>query len=421
MRKSLFYTYLVLALAASVGLIASCSSTSSDQQSTAGDPSSVPSPADTQASQVDSSATALDSCAGRNCGTVNGVVCGTCSGDEYCYENATCVKPCARVQCGTDHGVTCPPCPDKNYCDTGVGDGGGTCLNACAGMNCGTDHGVSCGTCSPGQPGEIIACLPGRNVCRAVCYHAQCGQDQGVNCGTCPSDSFCDTVNLQCISTSPDMVIVPAGDLTLGSANSSNNPAHPVSMRQYQIDINEVTAGDYAKCVAARKCTAVDSSGTMGGTCNVGVAGRESHPANCVTWGQAWDYCGWVGKSLPNEETWEYAARYDDDRLFSWGSAASTAALANFDSGSTEPVGSHRSGGSKLGIQDLSGNVWELTASCYCNSPPCGSIPCPDNTTTAYMSIRGGSYGDTPVTLDFRHYFSRYTSRSATVGFRCAK
>ena len=48
-------------------------------------------------------------------------------------------------------------------------------------------------------------------------------------------------------------------------------------------------------------------------------AGRDSWPANDVTWFGASLYCSSIGKRLPTEDEWEAAARGHEDRLFPWG------------------------------------------------------------------------------------------------------
>lgn len=105
-------------------------------------------------------------------------------------------------------------------------------------------------------------------------------------------------------TTRDDMIVVPAGR-HLGRTEA------PFQMRAFSLDRTEVRAEDYAACVRASRCTptGVGLPPERRAQCNVGVAGRENHPANCVTWEQAKAFCDWAGKRLPSSMEWEYAAR----------------------------------------------------------------------------------------------------------------
>src|SRR5512145_827454 len=92
---------------------------------------------------------------------------------------------------------------------------------------------------------------------------------------------------------------IPGGAWALEETNA------PVKVEPYCLEVHEVRAGAYARCVEAGRCSA---PGT-GGFCTYGDAERTDHPVNCVDWEQATAYCAWAGRRLPTEEEWEWAAR----------------------------------------------------------------------------------------------------------------
>ena len=111
---------------------------------------------------------------------------------------------------------------------------------------------------------------------------------------------------------------------------------------------------------------------------------------------------------LPTEQEWERGARGTDGREFPWGNEfqISNANTADGAAGATTAVTTFPDGRSPVGAWDLSGNVWEWTASHYPGEKP-------------YPVLRGGSFVD-------YHDYTRSTSRGGedrpfadiNIGFR---
>lgn len=158
---------------------------------------------------------------------------------------------------------------------------------------------------------------------------------------------------------------------------------------------------------------------------NSNIDDRANHPVVHIAYEDAAAYAKWVGKSLPTEAQWEFAARGGMlDAVYSWGNRYS-AKKANTWQGnfpykntkedgfiSTAPVGSFSPNG--YGLYDMAGNVWELTEDWYnisrtqmANSKnPVASNPKesldPREPGVAKHVIKGGSYLCAP------NYCSRY-------------
>eukprot|EP01126_Amoeba_proteus_P061902 TRINITY_DN8354_c0_g1_i12.p1 TRINITY_DN8354_c0_g1~~TRINITY_DN8354_c0_g1_i12.p1 ORF type:complete len:254 (-),score=41.50 TRINITY_DN8354_c0_g1_i12:419-1180(-) len=108
----------------------------------------------------------------------------------------------------------------------------------------------------------------------------------------------------------------------------------------------------------------------------LGSTAQDDYPVVQVSFEDARAYCKWMGKSLPTEAQYEYAARggTEEKNIFSWGDEETPGGqfLANFWQGDfpysnseldgfagLAPVGSFPANG--FGIYDLIGNVWEWT------------------------------------------------------------
>ena len=130
------------------------------------------------------------------------------------------------------------------------------------------------------------------------------------------------------------METVPAGAFEMGAKNGEPNesPRHTVTLSRYAIDKYEVTKAQYDSCVTSGACAPAHYDD---GAC-VAWTGRDfknvrvprslrnaRYPVACVTWFQAGQYCRSVGKKLPTEAQWEYAALASRETDYSWGNQPS--------------------------------------------------------------------------------------------------
>lgn len=109
------------------------------------------------------------------------------------------------------------------------------------------------------------------------------------------------------------------------------------------------------------------------------IQGLDNHPVVHIAFADAQAYACWVGKELPTEAEWEFAARGGLEQAeFAWGDdlAPEGRQLANFWLGEfphqnvslrpykrTTPVGEFPPNG--FGLLDMIGNVWEWTTDWY--------------------------------------------------------
>lgn len=210
-------------------------------------------------------------------------------------------------------------------------------------------------------------------------------------------------------------VAIPGGAFRMGGerGEADERPVHTVTLKAFELTRTEVTVEQYAACVNAGACSAPET----GQSCNWGVAGRASHPINCVYWDQAQAFGRWAGGRLPTEAEWEYAARSGGkDIAYPWGNEA-----ANYGAGSTAEVCGKGEFG---GICDMAGNVWEWVEdwyhSRYVGAPADGSA----YVTPAGSSrvARGGSWTDSLHHMRARNRdFFAPGGKYANRGFRLAR
>jgi formylglycine-generating enzyme required for sulfatase activity len=159
------------------------------------------------------------------------------------------------------------------------------------------------------------------------------------------------------------MILIPAGSFTMGSKDGQKDerPPRRIRVAAFEMDVMEVTLGAYMLCIKKGSCTYPDEDSF----CNWGKKGHTVHPMNCLDWDQATAYCASVGKRLPTEEEWEYAARGKDGRTYAWGNGPQPKDLCfNRRKKGTCPAESVPVD-SPFGLRGMAGNVWEWTSSAY--------------------------------------------------------
>jgi formylglycine-generating enzyme required for sulfatase activity len=154
-----------------------------------------------------------------------------------------------------------------------------------------------------------------------------------------------------------EMVRVPAGEFLYGDDKQKQ------TLPEFWIDKTPVTNAEYARFVAETGHAAPQRWKGKAPPKEI-----TDHPVTYVSWDDAKAYAEWAGKRLPTEKEWEKAARGNDGRTYPWGDKKLTNKLCNFgkNEGGTTPVGKYSpQGDSPYGCVDMSGNVWEWTASDY--------------------------------------------------------
>ncbi|MES1982053.1 MAG: SUMF1/EgtB/PvdO family nonheme iron enzyme [Pseudomonadota bacterium] len=225
------------------------------------------------------------------------------------------------------------------------------------------------------------------------------------------------------------MVLIPAGKFTRGSDHRlpDEGPQYVADVPAFLIDKYEVTNLQYKQFIDAtnRKSPSHFRNRTY-------PEGKVDHPVTYVSWHDAQAYCEWAGKRLPTDIEWEKAARGTDTRDYPWGDDFDVNKLnspvrwkALNVEGDTTPAGAFEGGKSPYGLYDMSGNVWEWTASWYTQYP--GNTWPSENYGEQYKVLKGGSWWDcsfyrcgvsAPV---FNRSYFKQNVKNSSFGFRCAK
>ncbi|MFL6335973.1 MAG: formylglycine-generating enzyme family protein [Pyrinomonadaceae bacterium] len=225
--------------------------------------------------------------------------------------------------------------------------------------------------------------------------------------------------------TTPEgMVYVPGGTFKMGRDDGDNyeRPAHEVKVGPFYIDQFEVNCEQYQRFVEEKHHKV--PPGWRNGKY---PDGWNKLPVTGVSWEDASAYAKWLGKRLPTEAEWEFAARGTDGRRYPWGVDWDPAGANAEGSGPGRPteVGLHSKGASPFEVQDMAGNVWEWTADSI-HSYEGGNIPedkfSPDARNRLKV-IRGGCYlsDARSANTTYRRGWPANGADYTQTGFRCAK
>ncbi|MEZ4825005.1 MAG: SUMF1/EgtB/PvdO family nonheme iron enzyme [Bacteroidia bacterium] len=237
----------------------------------------------------------------------------------------------------------------------------------------------------------------------------------------------------------PKMVKITGGTFKRGNYN--------VTVSDFWLGKTEVTNGQYAEFLNAKGNQSeggvewYDASGKgyLGyaeaaiqkqGNSWVVKSGREDHPVNYVSWYGAKAYCDWLSKQtgqqwrLPTEAEWEYAAGGGSSGRTIYAGTDSESTLGDYawfttntkDTG-TRPVGQKKP--NRLGLYDMSGNVWEWCGDWY-GDYPSSDISNPTGPTSGSHRVnRGGSWHLVAPNCRVAYRYSLTPGlRSSLLGFR---
>jgi len=210
------------------------------------------------------------------------------------------------------------------------------------------------------------------------------------------------------------MADIPKGCFFMGSRRAPDErPSHHVCLDAFRMDILEVTQ---------MQVQSILDTGMQGEqTC------YEDCPARYISWADANEYCKRVGKRLPTEAEWEYAARAGSTAEWFWGDEYSDVSLKGvFRMQDSRTIYSSVLKGGQMmenhwSLMDMAGNVGEWVSDWYApryysqNTPKNPKGPSP----TELHLYRGGSYMNTPEDVRSAKRFSASGTPLVDVGFRC--
>jgi sulfatase modifying factor 1 len=222
----------------------------------------------------------------------------------------------------------------------------------------------------------------------------------------------------------PDMVLIPAGEFTMGKNSPGPTdwqPEHKVMIDAFYMDKFEVTNKQYYEFCIKTNYPLPEFWGISYFKCSLEY---PDNPIIGISFIDAVRFAQWAGKRLPTEAEWEYAARGGlPASNFPWGNQVDST-FVNYGKKykTTLKVGTFKPNG--YGLFDMSGNVWEWTSDNYGGDyyehSPDQNPKGPD--TGRFKVIRGGSWHSGAMCV--QTYYRNGLPASwvdFAVGFRCVK
>lgn len=252
--------------------------------------------------------------------------------------------------------------------------------------------------------------------------------------------------------SAPDgMVKIPSGSFTMQVTNGDQFISYPtqdfpktISLNGFFMDRYPVTNIQFKRFIEETGYRPADTVNFLKHWKNkVPKRGEENFPVVNISYEDAKAFAQWIGKRLPTEAEWQYAAQTAKGNLWPWGNEVKQkgkqeknisttltlvdygipdSAFCNVGNGKLYSVGKYKKGVNPFGLYDLVGSVWQMTNDWY------------QNDTYQYIILKGGSYykpGGSwwyvqggPKPLHYRQMLLRVSQgfeRNATVGFRCVK
>ncbi len=216
------------------------------------------------------------------------------------------------------------------------------------------------------------------------------------------------------VPISSGRALVGASQKIVAKGAQSGPASHAVVKSGFGIGKFEITVGEFKAFVdetGHRPSQSCRSGGKPGGNFkNPGFSQGSESPVTCVSWEDANAYTSWLTLKtnktyrLPTEIEWEYAARAGHSGVHG-GTDPLTANDANFADGSgksigrTTKVGSYPANGNNM--NDVHGNVWEMTADCWSPVYAGTQKVAPDKVDCSRHIAKGGAWFSSKELLNF--------------------
>jgi formylglycine-generating enzyme required for sulfatase activity len=239
----------------------------------------------------------------------------------------------------------------------------------------------------------------------------------------------------------PEMALIPAGTFVMGSPESEpdrhpeREPQRTESVKEFYLGKYEITVRQYEKFADATSFKTEREIERDRSTWQDPTGGKWTqtldHPAICISWEAANEYCQWLSKEtgdhyrLPTEIEWEYACRAGTTTAFHVGDtlSRSDANFANYNGAlkgpamfQAIPLGTTRVGSYKanaFGLFDMHGNAFEWCADLSVNEGYAAS--------RGYHIIRGGAWTMTESGYCRSAYREPFEGGNEMMGFRVVR